>query len=259
MAGPSPHEIWESGLDEGERRLARRPAVLAATGLTGGLDVMLGILALIITTGAMSAIVPDRTAHVIGSFTFGLAFVFIAIGRSELFTENFLIPIAALFEKRGRPVQLARMWAITLAANLVGLAALSALLSIDGVLEQDALNAAGKLADTYADRTLLPAFVSAVVAGTVMTLFTWLVQAAERDITRLVLALLIGFLLAAPSLNHAVVSFGEVLLGIVAGTASAGLQDLAQNLGVSIAGNLLGGLGFVTYSRLVQARGPGTS
>ena len=36
-----------------------------------------------------------EAAHFFGSLFFGIAFVFIVVGRSELFTENFMVPITA--------------------------------------------------------------------------------------------------------------------------------------------------------------------
>ncbi len=256
MSGPDPEQIWESSLDEGERRIRRRPLELASTGVVGGFDVMIGILALVLVSGALTSVMPEKTAHVIGSLVFGIGFVFIVIGRSELFTENFLIPIAAVIERRGSPGRLARMWTITGVANLVGLTIVSFLFATDGVLEPAAREAAGKVADTFAQRGLLAAFLSALVAGTVMTLFTWMNQAVDRDVTRLLIALLVGFVLAAPSLNHAIVGFGEMLFGIASGTTAAGVGDLFRNLAIAVVGNLIGGVGAVTFTRLVQARAP---
>lgn len=67
------------------------------------------------------------------------------------------------------------------------------MLSAPGVLERRPLEAAGRLADTLAD----------------------------RDLTRLFIALVVGFVLLAPSMKHSVVGFGEILFGIAAGTTHA--------------------------------------
>jgi formate-nitrite transporter family protein len=256
MPGRDPDEIWSDSVDEGERRLGRRPLGLAATGVVGGIDVMLGIMAMTVVSGALAASLPEEISHVGGSLFFGIAFVLILVGRSELFTENFLVPIAALLRRRGRAADLAVLWTVTMAGNLVGILLLAAILTRAGLVPPSALTAAGTLADTFANRDLVAAFLSAVVAGTTMTLLTWLSEAVELDISRIALGLLMGFLLAVPSLNHAVVSVGEMSFGILAGTADkATWTDLAQNFPVAVVGNLVGGLGFVTLARILQIRG----
>ena len=255
MTGADPADIWDAGLDEGERRLSRSGAGLLATGVVGGVDIMLGILAMTVTSGAMSLVMPNETAHVIGSLAFGIGIAFLIVGRSELFTENFLVPVTAVFHGRTRWTKLPRLWLGTLIGNLVSLFVLAAIFVRAGLVPPDALDAASEMAETFAQRDFVSALLSAIVAGTVMTLLTWLVHAAGSDGARLGIALLIGFVLAAPSLNHAVVSFGEMSFGILADRGSADWDDLAQNFPVAVLGNLLGGLTFVTLARLVQVRG----
>ena len=122
MSVRDPGEIWEQSEQEGERRLSRSITGLLATGLVGGLDVMLGIVALVVTTGAMEAVMPEATAHLIGSLTFGIGFAFLVIGRSELFTENFMVPISAAIRRHAGGSALLRLWVGTLIGNLLGLA-----------------------------------------------------------------------------------------------------------------------------------------
>jgi formate/nitrite transporter FocA (FNT family) len=216
---------------------------------------MLGVVALAVTTAALGEVMPESLAHVLASLTFGIGFAFIVIGRSELFTENFLIPVTAAVAGRERPGLLARLWALTFVANVVAIFAIAAVLTVNQVLEPPVLETAGVLADTLGERDFLPSFLSAVIAGVVMTIFTWLVIAADRDTTKVILALLVGFLLAAPSLNHAVVGFGELTFGLLAGTAAIGWDDMVKTLATAILGNLVGGLGLVFVTRLVQVSG----
>ena len=255
MTARAPSDIWSESLDEGERRLSRRAIGLAATGFAGGAEIMLGIVAMVVTTGALTPVLGPDGAHLAGSLTFGIGFVLITIGRAELFTENFLIPVGTVQAGRATVRALLRMWWVTLVVNLVGLLLLGCVFAVKGVLEPSALKAAGQLADTYGQRSVLAALLSAVAAGAVMTLFTWVTAAAEENSARVLLALIAGFLLGAPSLNHAVVSFGEIGLGLIAGTATVDVGDLVRNLGVAIVGNLIGGIGLVFTTRLAQVRG----
>ena len=255
MSGRSPDEIWEETLGEGTRRLSRGTLGLAATGTVGGVDVMFGIVALTIVSGALAVTQPEQIAHVAGSLVFGIGFAFVVVGRSELFTENFLVPVGSVLHGSATTRSLLRLWSITMLANLAGIMALAAIFTRSGLLPRESLKAAGAVCDTLAERDLVAAFLSAVVAGVVMTLFTWLTHATESDIARILLALLIGFVLAAPTMNHAIVGVGEMGFGLLAGTARADWGDLAQNFPVSVAGNLVGGLGFVTLARILQVRG----
>ena len=256
MSGRDPDEIWEESVEEGERRLARAPVGLAATGAVGGVDVMLGVMALTVVSGALAVSLPEQIAHIGGSLAFGIGFVFLVIGRSELFTENFLVPIAGLLRGRGSGRRLLLLWGVTMVANLAAIFVLAAIFTRAGLVPPEALDAAGKMADTFATRDFVAALLSAIVAGTAMTLFTWMTHAVERDTARIAIALLIGFVLAAPSLNHAIVGFGEMVFGLLADTPEkATWTDLAQNFPVSVLGNLIGGLGFVTFFRILQVRG----
>ena len=256
MSGRDPDQIWTQSVEEGERRMARSPLGLAATGAVGGVDVMLGVMALTVVSGALAVTLPEQIAHIGGSLVFGIGFVFLVVGRSELFTENFLVPIAGLARGRTRPSRLALLWGVTMVANLAAIFVLVAIFTRAGLVPPETLEAAGKMADTFAQRDFVAALLSAIVAGTAMTLFTWMTHAVESDSARILIALLIGFVLAAPSLNHAIVGFGEMAFGLLADTPEkATWTDLAQNFPVSVLGNLIGGLGFVTFFRILQVQG----
>lgn len=255
MSGRRPDDIWNDAVDEGTRRMNRTRPALWSTSLVGGFDVMIGVLALALVSGAFTEVMPNEAAHVLGSLVFGLGFVFLTVGRGELFTENFLLPVGAVLARRNTTGRLVEMWVIALVGNFVAILFLVLVLTKGGVLQPATLTEAGVLADTLTDRDTFAAFLSAVMAGATMTLFTWLAAAAESDITRVLLALMVGFAIAAPTFNHAIVGFGEITFGLFAGSAQGDVGDLARVVGVAIVGNLVGGLGLVTANRLVQVRG----
>lgn len=250
-----PRDIWDSGFEEGERRMQRRLPGQASTALLGGFDVILALAVVFTLSGALLAVTTEELSHALGALPFGIAFVFISIGRSELFTENFLVPVGAFFAGRGTARDLARMWSMTLIFNLVGIAILAALLTIDGVLPDSAYEAAGFLGDRWVDRGFVDAMASAIIAGVAITLYTWLTLATKSDAAHVVIALLIGYVLLLPVLNHAIVSFGEVMLAVMSGATDTNVWDVTWRMGVAVVGNTIGGVGFVTMTRLVQVSG----
>ncbi len=251
-----PEEIYRRTRNEGRRRLSRPPLELAATAIVGGFDVAGGVAMLGLTGGAVAARAGGSIAHLAGSLAFGIGFVFVVVGRSELFTENFLVPVAALERRdRGSWRKLGELWTGTLVLNLAGGALLMIVLTSHGVLTGPAdaqLVAHAEQLAAYAPRT---AFLSAIVAGALMTLLTWFVEgAAESMGVRIVMAWIVGFAIAIGSFDHVIVSTVELVAGMRL-DAAVSYGDLFRNLGLSVAGNLVGGLGLVTISRFAQARG----
>src|SRR5579884_1499364 len=76
-------------VDEGTQRLGRSWSGLLATGFLGGLDVGVGVLALLLLEEATHS-------ALLGGLGLSLGFVALTLARSELFTEDFLVPVAAV-------------------------------------------------------------------------------------------------------------------------------------------------------------------
>lgn len=254
MAAPEPEQIYERTREEGERRLSRPVLELAATALVGGFDVALGVAVFGLAAGAVEPRGGAGLAHVAGSLAFGIAFVFIVVGRSELFTENFLVPIAGLTRELGSWLKLGELWVVSLVVNMIGGALLAVVLTSDGVLRPGAGDEVVRLADHVAGYSPGTSFLSALVAGALMTVMTWFVEgSAESMGVRIVMAWVIGTLLVLGSFNHAVVGTIELFYGLRF-DGGIGWDQLLSNLGIAVAGNLVGGLALVTFARSAQAR-----
>jgi formate/nitrite transporter FocA (FNT family) len=248
-----PAEIYERVRQEGRRRLSRPVLELAATALVGGFDVSFGVVAFALTAGAAEAHFGSSLAHAAGAVAFGIGFVFVVVGKSELFTENFLVPIAGLERNRGSLRKLGELWSAALVLNLIGGTVLALILTSQGVLDGDAHGQLVRLAEHVAGYQTSTAFLSAVVAGALMTLMTWFVEGAADSMgIRIVMSWIVGALILLGTFNHAVVSTIELVFGMRYG-ADVSLGDLFANLGLALAGNLVGGLLLVTFARSAQA------
>src|SRR3954470_3342308 len=108
---PELEETYERLVSEGHQRLDRPLLPLVATGLLGGVDVGVGVL--------MYLVVDAKTGNpLLASLAFTVGFVALLLAKSELFTENFLVPVISVVAKVGTLPQLIRLWAVTLVANL---------------------------------------------------------------------------------------------------------------------------------------------
>src|SRR5438105_213433 len=245
-----PAQIYRETQREGRRRLARPLVELAATALVGGFDVAFGVAAFALAEQAA----PGNASRLAGAVAFGIGFVFIVVGRSELFTENFLIPVAGLERGRlGSWVKLGELWAVALLLNIVGGTLLALLLTTHGVLPDGTSRPLVRLAEHIAGYSTLTAFVSALAAGALMTLMTWFVEGAAESLgVRIVMAWITGALILLGTFNHAIVSTLELVFGMRYG-ADVETPQLLANLGLAVVGNLAGGLLFVTFVRSIQA------
>ncbi len=257
MAAPQPEEIYERTKEEGRRRLSRPVLELGATAVVGGFDVAVGLAVFYLTSATLEPKLGLNAAHFVGAMGFGIGFVFIVVGRSELFTENFLVPITGLTRDRASWLKLGELWVVSLVLNLVGGTLLAIVLTSRGVLRPGAGEAAVRLAENLASYSPGTAFLSGLVAGALMTVLTWFVEGAAGSMgVRIVMAWIVGFVLVLGSFDHAIVGTIEMIYGIRAG-ADIGYDQLFSNLGIAVASNLVGGLVLVTFARSAQALGAG--
>ncbi len=243
--GPAPADVFERTVDEGYRRLERSWLQLCATGAVGGIDVGLGVMALYIVRR-------QTGSEALAAVAFGIGFVALTLAQSELFTENFLVPIAAIAAGRCSWLDLLRLWAVTLVFNLLGGWVISGLI-VTGI---------PKLGTTAIEvGRFYPgigygfhALALAMLAGCVITLMTWMIHSTTSVPAQLAAAVTMAFLLASGPLDHAIVVSIEMFAALHAG-APFGYGSWLAVLGWATLGNILGGVGLVTVLRLVQVGG----
>ncbi len=240
-------ETFERALDEGRRRMSRPLVPLVAAGLVGGVDVSAGVLAMLLVEHALGG---SPGARLLGALAFSIGFVALTLARSELFTEDFLIPVTTVAARQATAGNLARLWGVTLGANLVGGWIITGLV-IAGYpeLSSTAVSEGGH----YVGLGLgWQAFALALLAGAFITLMTWMQHSTQHLGVKLVPAVTTGFLLTAGGLNHAVVDSLFIFAGLHTGQAPYGYLDWAATAGWAALGNVVGGVLLVTVLRLLQ-------
>jgi formate/nitrite transporter FocA (FNT family) len=249
---PQPEDIYERTKVEGQRRLGRPTLEMISTALAAGFDIVAGVLALALVESQLQHLLGRQAAHVAGSAAFGIGFAFLVVGKAELFTENFLVPIAGL-EHRNRVswAQLAKLWLTSPFFNIVGGLLVIVILSAHSVLPFGT----GAILQSVAERVhangTTALFFSAVFAGALVTAMTWFVEGQTSMLVRVVVAWSAAFLLALGSFDHVIVVTLELIFGYRFGADLPWLFILG-NFGLAAAGNVVGGVGLVTLNRLTQ-------
>src|SRR3978361_365895 len=240
-------EALTRAIDEGRRRISRRTWPLLATGVLGGIDVGTGVLALLFVEN-------ETQSKLLAGLAFTIGFIALTLARSELFTEDFLVPVMTVIARQARARMLLRLWVGTLVANLVG-GWIFTLLIIKGFPQWE--TTAIEAGTHYVDLGLgTKAFSLAIIGGAVITLMTWMQHTTTSTGLRLVPAVTAAFLLGGAQLNHAIVNSLLMFAALHTGHAPFGYLQWAQTAGLAAVGNIVGGVVLVTLLRLFQSLHP---
>jgi formate/nitrite transporter FocA (FNT family) len=236
------NEAFERSVEEGTFRLERSIPSLVATGIVGGLDVSVGVFAMYIVHA-------ETGSHLLGAVAFGIGFLALTMANSELFTENFLVPVNAVVARRAKWRSVPRLWLGTAIFNLVGAWVGMGLVMI--AFPQLHAVAVETGAHPISLGTTKAAFASAIVGGAVITLMTWMQHSTESMPAKVMAGWAIAFLLAAAPLHHVIVISVEIFSGLEAG-APYSYAEWTGTFAVAAVGNIIGGVGLVTALRLLQ-------
>ncbi len=240
------HELeatFERTLDEGTRRLSRRWTALFATGLVGGIDVATGVLALLFVEH-------ETGSKLLGGLAFSVGFIALTLARSELFTEDFLVPVTTVIARQAPLRSLWRLWGVTAATNLVGGWIVTGLViwgypSLHAIAVESGRHYVA-LGIGWRSMSL------ALLGGAAITLMTWMQHSSANLLVKVIPAVTTGFLLAGLQLNHAIVNSLLMFAGLHTGHASYGYLNWASTAGWAALGNIAGGILLVTLLRLLQ-------
>ena len=237
-------EAFDRIVSEGSQRLHRSWREVLTTGLAGGLEVATGVVALL-------AVYAATGSHLLAGLAFSIGFIALMLAKSELFTEGFLVPVTAVVAGRASTAQLAKLWAGTLVANLVG-GWLVMWLVVHALPDLGAT--AVESGRTFVDAPLdLRAVCLALLAGAFITLMTRMQHGADSETGKVAAAVAGAFLLAGLVLFHSILD-SLIIFGAIHHGAPYGYADWLAWFWYTTLLNVVGGLVVVTLLRLVRSK-----
>ena len=177
---------------------------------------------------------------------YAVGFIIVVLGRSELFTEQTTLAVLPVLNRRASPAALLRLWVVVYVANLIGAAVFAGLAVLIGpALGVADVEAFGAIARQVVNHGGLVIFGSALLAGWLMGLMSWLVAASRDTVGQLVIVWLVASAIGFARLHHVVVGSVEVLAGLFVGAEGVTIASGGQFLLWATLGNILGGSFFV--------------
>lgn len=231
-------------VDEGAQRLVRTWPSMLVTGVFGGIEVGLGVMGFLAVEHATGS-------KLLGGLAFGIGFVALLLAKSELFTEGFLVPLAAVAAKEATVGQLLKLWGGTLLGNLVG-GWLFMWLVMQAFPQWHEM-----VIETGAQFALEPLSVQsaalAILGGSTITLMTRMQHGTDSMPAKIVAAMGGGFLLAGLPLFHSVLD-SLLIFGAIQAGAPYGYLEWLSWFWYAVVFNVLGGVVLVTALRLVRSK-----
>lgn len=233
---------------EGTEELERPSSSVAWSGLAAGLTMGASMLA----QGLLEAKLPDAPwRDLVASFGYTLGFVFVTMGRQQLFTETTLTVMLPILYGTHLVGSVARYWAIVFAANILATLFFAAAVNIPGLFPADAIQSFTTLGVNAAAPGFLAVLVKALFAGWLIALMVWLMPAAAG--TRFFVIIAVTWLIGVAHFSHVIA--GSVETGLAAMKGAIGWDDyLLGFLVPAFIGNSVGGVVFVALLNHAQVK-----
>lgn len=252
----SARHILEQEISEGLGEIQRSTAGLFMAGLSAGLDIGFSLLLMAVMTTAVDGYLSEPVRRILVANMYSIGFIFVILGRSELFTEHTTLATLPVLNGRSPLSGLARLWGVVYSSNLVGGAIFAALaVAIGPALGVVDPAAFGVIAHHVVDHAWWVILLSAILAGWLMGLLSWLVAAGRDTISQIVLVWLVTSAIGFARLHHSIVGTVEVLAGLFARQGIT-MMDFGTFLLWTTIGNSIGGVVFVAiikYSHVIRS------
>ncbi|MEQ8358672.1 MAG: formate/nitrite transporter family protein [Cytophagales bacterium] len=227
---------------------------LFISSFSAGLEIAFSVLLM----ASVITLFYDSLSH--ESMTLALAlcypvgFIFVIIGRSELFTEHTSLAILPVLNGSVSIKSLLALWGIVYAGNIIGGLVSAILITFIGTqigfvnFESFAI-----LSEKLTSHNWYVILFSAILAGWMMGLLGWLITSSQETLSRIFMVILVTAIIGLAGLHHCIVGSVELLTGLLSGHGP-GFAEYINVQFWSTVGNIIGGTFFVAILKFSHVR-----
>ncbi|AFL82152.1 formate/nitrite transporter family protein [Aequorivita sublithincola DSM 14238] len=238
-------EILKQQIVEGQETYDKNPVSILLSSLTAGLEIGFSYLLICTLYYFLQDKVEEDTIIKLMSFLYPVGFIMVILGQSILFTEQTSLLTLPVLNKKRSLKSLLKLWGLVIFGNLIGGYIIAFFLVWIGPrLQIFDLSTIEKIAVHVTDYDKMIIFASAVLAGWLMGLLSWLIAASKSTLSRIVIIFMITAVLAFTGLHHSIVGNVEVFAGLISSPAIT-ISGYLIFIGLALFGNAFGGAVFV--------------
>ena len=246
-------EIHDNVLGSAESEVERATSSLLWSAIAAGLVISFCFLATAFAAYAFPE--PQHVRRFAMAAAYPVGFIFVVMGRSELFTENTLRPVVPLLHERSRDAlrKLARLWGLLLLGNMIGALVVSWLLARTPAIDATLRPALDAVAEEATRGSFNEVFYLGIYAGWLIALLAWLLASTHNAVAQMALIWLTTACISAFGFRHSIAGAVEAFYRAFAGHASWG--DMVSGFVIpAVLGNAVGGVVLVALLNYAQVK-----
>ena len=239
------NEIFRDQLETALHEHKRSNRGLFFSAISAGLEIGFSIFLMATLYSLFVNNIEPSTLHILLSVAYPLGFIFVIIGKSELFTEHTTLAVIPVLTGDVSILNFLRLLGIVYSGNLIGGYLFSSILTYlsngIGIMTPGALIS---LANKFIDFKWSLILGSGILAGWLMGLLSWLITSSQDTISRIFIIFMVTTVIGIGALHHSIVGSIEVFTGMLLSDEITFLKYLKTQFWSTI-GNLVGGIVFV--------------
>ncbi|WP_158841043.1 formate/nitrite transporter family protein [Polaribacter sp. L3A8] len=246
-------EILDEQIQTGLREYKRSNQALFLSAISAGLEVGFSVFLMATIYSLFNGVIHPSILHVLLAIAYPLGFIFVVIGKSELFTEHTTLSVIPVLNRNATIKSLLILWGLVYAGNLLGGYFFGYILSV----LPERLNAIDNgafygIAKKLIDHPWYIILGSGILAGWLMGLLSWLVTSSQDTLSRIVIITLITSVIGIGGLHHSIVGSIEVFTASLTSVKITWVNYLHVQTWATL-GNIIGGVVFVAFLKFSHA------
>ncbi|UXP31691.1 formate/nitrite transporter family protein [Reichenbachiella agarivorans] len=247
-------EILEEQIETSLKEFNRSNIGLFMSAFTAGLEIGFSVLFMGTMLTLFGQDLSPNVMKLVLALCYPIGFIFVIIGRSELFTEHTALAILPVLRGAVRLRAIFLLWGLVYSGNLLGGFLFSILIAkigpAVGFIEPSAFHDLAYHLVSYDWDVIL---LSALLAGWMMGLLGWLVTSSQETISRILVITMVTAIIGVAGLHHCIVGSIEVFTGMITSPDIHFTDYLHFQLWATL-GNTLGGTFFVAILKFSHVR-----
>lgn len=232
-------------LHEGIERYRKNNFSTFLSSFMAGLEIGFSFLLVVIVYSFFADRVDPAYIPKLAAFVYPLGFILVVLGKSVLFTEQTSLLSLPVIIGNQKVKSLLVLWGIVIAGNLIGGYIIGAFFvwigPALGIITHAGIEELAVHSNHFSREVI---FASAVIAGWLMALLSWIITSAQSVSSKIMVIYIVTFVIALSGLHHSIVGSIEVFAGLLV-SHQVSLLDYVTFESTALVGNAIGGVVFV--------------